>query len=131
MADLSTWGYAILGGLLPSLIWLYFLLKESAGHPEAASLLEAFGLAGAGGKRVKAYSGGMRRRLDLAAHGFPQPARLRNVQQLPAAQTLRFDEAGKDIGQPRETGRIEDVSDSDKEYMERMKDEYAKREGGA
>jgi len=28
-------------------------------------------------------------------------------------------------------GRIEDVTDKDKEYEERMEDEYAKREGGA
>jgi RsiW-degrading membrane proteinase PrsW (M82 family) len=27
-------GYAVLGGLLPSLVWLYFLLKEDAAHPE-------------------------------------------------------------------------------------------------
>ncbi|KAF2809420.1 uncharacterized protein BDZ99DRAFT_28350 [Mytilinidion resinicola] len=30
-----------------------------------------------------------------------------------------------------EKGRIEDVTDNDKEYEERMEDEYAKREGGA
>jgi len=51
--------------------------------------------------------------------------------QLPTQETLRFDESGKVIGQPRETGRIEDVSDADKEYLERMEEEYAKREGGA
>ena len=41
----------------------------------AAGLLEAFDLAGAGGKPVKTYSGGMRRRLDLAA-SFLVPAEL-------------------------------------------------------
>jgi ABC-2 type transport system ATP-binding protein len=41
----------------------------------AAGLLEAFGVAGVGGKQVKAYSGGMRRRLDLAA-SFLVPAEL-------------------------------------------------------
>jgi len=30
-----------------------------------------------------------------------------------------------------EKGRIEDVTDKDREYEERMEDEYAKREGGA
>ncbi len=30
----TTLGYAFLGGLLPSVIWLYFLLKEDAQHPE-------------------------------------------------------------------------------------------------
>ncbi len=31
--------YAFIGGLLPSLIWLYFLLKEDAKHPEPKSLI--------------------------------------------------------------------------------------------
>ena len=35
----TTLGYAFLGGLLPSLIWLYFLLKEDARHPEPKMLI--------------------------------------------------------------------------------------------
>jgi hypothetical protein len=35
------------------------------------------------------------------------------------------------LDQLRERGRIEDVGEADKEYLERMEDEYAKREGGA
>jgi RsiW-degrading membrane proteinase PrsW (M82 family) len=35
----TTLGYAFLGGLLPSFIWLYFLLKEDAAHPEPKKLL--------------------------------------------------------------------------------------------
>jgi protease PrsW len=35
----TTIGYAFLGGLLPSFIWLYFLLKEDASHPEPKSLI--------------------------------------------------------------------------------------------
>ena len=35
----TTLGYAFLGGLLPSFIWLYFLLKEDASHPEPKSLI--------------------------------------------------------------------------------------------
>ncbi len=50
-------------------------LSRSGARARAAGLLEAFGLAGAGGKQVKAYSGGMRRRLDLAA-SFLVPAEL-------------------------------------------------------
>jgi ABC-2 type transport system ATP-binding protein len=42
-------------------------LKHSQAKPRAAELLEAFGLAEAAGKLVKHYSGGMRRRLDIAA----------------------------------------------------------------
>jgi RsiW-degrading membrane proteinase PrsW (M82 family) len=35
----TTLGYAFLGGLMPSLIWLYFLLKEDAKHPEPKVLI--------------------------------------------------------------------------------------------
>jgi ABC-2 type transport system ATP-binding protein len=42
-------------------------LKRSPARERAAELLEAFGLASAAGKLVKHYSGGMRRRLDIAA----------------------------------------------------------------
>ncbi|MDP2651936.1 MAG: PrsW family glutamic-type intramembrane protease [bacterium] len=43
---LSTLGYAFLGGLLPALIWLYFLLKEDAHHPEPKSLIAVAFVAG-------------------------------------------------------------------------------------
>ena len=42
-------------------------LKRSAARGRAAELLEAFGLSEAAGRLVKHYSGGMRRRLDVAA----------------------------------------------------------------
>jgi ABC-2 type transport system ATP-binding protein len=42
-------------------------VKRAAAKARAAELLEAFGLADAAGKLVKNYSGGMRRRLDIAA----------------------------------------------------------------
>jgi ABC-2 type transport system ATP-binding protein len=42
-------------------------LRRAAARDRAAELLEAFGLADAAGKLVKHYSGGMRRRLDVAA----------------------------------------------------------------
>ncbi len=42
-------------------------LSPWAARSRAGELLELFGLAGTGGKPVKQYSGGMRRRLDLAA----------------------------------------------------------------
>jgi ABC-2 type transport system ATP-binding protein len=42
-------------------------LTGAQARRRAAALLEAFGLAQAGGRRVGQYSGGMRRRLDLAA----------------------------------------------------------------
>lgn len=41
-----TFGYAFLGGLLPSLIWLYFLLKEDAKHPEPKKLIMLAFIAG-------------------------------------------------------------------------------------
>lgn len=43
---LTTLGYAFLGGLLPSFIWLYFLLKEDARHPEPKSLITLTFVAG-------------------------------------------------------------------------------------
>ena len=42
-------------------------LKRAPAKERAAELLEAFGLAEAAGRLVKNYSGGMRRRLDIAA----------------------------------------------------------------
>ncbi len=42
----TTLGYAFLGGLLPSFIWLYFLLKEDAKHPEPKSLIALTFVAG-------------------------------------------------------------------------------------
>jgi ABC-2 type transport system ATP-binding protein len=42
-------------------------LRRAAAKERAAELLEAFGLAEAAGRLVKSYSGGMRRRLDIAA----------------------------------------------------------------
>jgi ABC-2 type transport system ATP-binding protein len=50
-------------------------LSRSGARARAAELLAAFDVAGAGGKQVKTYSGGMRRRLDLAA-SFIVPAEL-------------------------------------------------------
>jgi ABC-2 type transport system ATP-binding protein len=42
-------------------------LSRAAAKVRAGELLEAFGLAEAGGRLVKTYSGGMRRRLDISA----------------------------------------------------------------
>ncbi len=42
-------------------------LKRAAAKARASELLEAFGLSDAAGRLVKHYSGGMRRRLDIAA----------------------------------------------------------------
>jgi len=50
-------------------------LSRGGARTRAADVLEAFDLAGAAGKQVKTYSGGMRRRLDLAA-SFLVPAEL-------------------------------------------------------
>jgi ABC-2 type transport system ATP-binding protein len=50
-------------------------LSRSGARSRAAGLLEAFDLTADGGRQVKAYSGGMRRRLDLAA-SFLVPADL-------------------------------------------------------
>nr|WP_235030541.1 ATP-binding cassette domain-containing protein [Nonomuraea solani] len=41
--------------------------RKPAARERAAELLDAFGLTEAGGRQVKTYSGGMRRRIDIAA----------------------------------------------------------------
>ncbi|WP_053732267.1 ATP-binding cassette domain-containing protein [Nocardia sp. NRRL S-836] len=52
---------------------LYHLTRRQA-EARAAELLEQFGLTGAADQRVKAYSGGMRRRLDLASSFITRPS---------------------------------------------------------
>jgi oleandomycin transport system ATP-binding protein len=47
--------------------------SRAKAHRRAAEMIEEFGLAEAGGRAVKTYSGGMRRRLDLAASLLGQP----------------------------------------------------------
>ncbi|OLF16730.1 ATP-binding cassette domain-containing protein [Actinophytocola xanthii] len=49
-------------------------LRGSAARARAGALLERFDLTEAGDRRVRTYSGGMRRRLDLAASLITQPA---------------------------------------------------------
>jgi ABC-2 type transport system ATP-binding protein len=49
-------------------------LTRAGARARAAELLERFGLAEAGGRRAGTYSGGMRRRLDLAAGLVSRPA---------------------------------------------------------
>jgi len=52
--------------------------------------------------------------------------------QAPTQERLQLDSQGQlMLDRPQESGRIEDVSEADREYVERMEDEYAKREGGA
>jgi len=52
---------------------LYHLGNQKS-HTRAGELLETFELAEAGNRRVKTYSGGMRRRLDLAATLVAEPS---------------------------------------------------------
>ena len=54
---------------MENLLLLARLLGHSraSGRERAAALLAAFGLADAAGRQVKTYSGGMRRRIDIAA----------------------------------------------------------------
>src|SRR5215468_5841048 len=49
-------------------------LSRAASRRRAGELLERFELTGAADRRVSTYSGGMRRRLDLAASLVPRPA---------------------------------------------------------
>lgn len=43
---LTTLGYAFIAGILPSFIWLYFILKEDARHPEPRTLIALSFIAG-------------------------------------------------------------------------------------
>jgi oleandomycin transport system ATP-binding protein len=56
---------ALIGGLLD--------LRRREARRRATALLERFGLAEVAGRRVSSYSGGMRRRLDLAASMVGRP----------------------------------------------------------
>ena len=58
--DLSGWENLV----LLCRLWGY---RRAQAKARAGELLEAFGLADAAGRQVKTYSGGMRRRLDIAA----------------------------------------------------------------
>ena len=49
-------------------------LSRPAARGRAGELLDAFGLSDAGGRLVKSYSGGMRRRLDIAASVVVTPS---------------------------------------------------------
>jgi oleandomycin transport system ATP-binding protein len=49
-------------------------LRKGEARARAAELLERFGLTGDAGRKVSTYSGGMRRRLDLAASMIARPA---------------------------------------------------------
>jgi ABC-2 type transport system ATP-binding protein len=49
-------------------------LSRRAARTRAAEMLERFGLTGAGGRKVATYSGGMRRRLDLAISLIGRPS---------------------------------------------------------
>ncbi len=42
----TTLGYAFIGGLLPALIWLYFMLQEDARHPEPKRMIALAFIAG-------------------------------------------------------------------------------------
>jgi oleandomycin transport system ATP-binding protein len=71
--------YAAVDDLISARENLYMIgrllgMRRAAARARAAELLEAFGLAEAAGVKVKDYSGGMRRRLDLAASLIGRPA---------------------------------------------------------
>ncbi|PNS13776.1 hypothetical protein CAC42_3269 [Sphaceloma murrayae] len=65
-------------------------------------------------------------------HGTTTHTASQTLGEEPVAETKQFDAQGRELANG-ETVRpsIEDVTDADRQYEERMEDEYAKREGGA
>lgn len=82
---------------------------------------------------------GETRSTSQITHSDPSGTRVqtRNQEpgQAPQDSRLHFDAAGRRIqdggADGGSRGRIEDVTDRDGEYEEKMEEEYAKREGGA
>ncbi|KAH7125661.1 hypothetical protein B0J11DRAFT_528976 [Dendryphion nanum] len=60
-----------------------------------------------------------------------------NPGQAPVKERIEYDSSGRRVEEVGKKGRIEDVTDRDeqssrdREYEEKMEEEYAKREGGA
>jgi len=63
-------------------------------------------------------------------HTDPSGTKIYRTSQQPG-ETPRTERVNLPVERREEKGRIEDVTDKDREYEERMEDEYAKREGGA
>ena len=64
----------------------------------------------------------------------PRGTAVHRTSELPGQEQTRestYIPAGGQLAQAEERGRITDVSDADREYEERIEDEYAKKEGGA
>jgi hypothetical protein len=64
----------------------------------------------------------------------PDGTTVRRTTELPGQQPTdetTYTPTGGRVAQADTRGRIEDVTDADKQYEERIEDEYAKREGGA
>jgi len=69
-------------------------LKRPVVKQRANELLEAFGLADAAGRLVKNYSGGMRRRLDIAASIVVTPRLMFSTSRRPASIRARATRSG-------------------------------------
>ncbi len=65
-------------------------LSRAAARQRAAELIEQFELAAVGRRRVGTYSGGMRRRLDLAASLVGHPSVLRQPGGVPLGTALAW-----------------------------------------
>ena len=64
----------------------------------------------------------------------PQGTTVRRTEERPGEQPTdetTYTPSGGQVTQQDTRGRIEDVTDADRLYEERIEDEYAKREGGA
>jgi len=80
------------------LLGLLLGLKRAAAKARADELLHAFGLTEAAGKLVKNYSGGTRRRLDIAASIVVTPELMSSTSRPPAWTRARATRCGTSSG---------------------------------
>ena len=78
---------------------------------------------------------GQTRSYTEATHSDPSGTKVHRTAQepgqAPKEERIEYDGSGRRLQEAGSRGRIEDVTDKDLEYEEKMEDEYAKREGGA
>ncbi len=105
-------------------------LQRAAARTRAASLLERFDLSAAGGRRVATYSGGMRRRLDLAASLVGEPAVLFLDEPTTGLDPLSRQVTWDVVGELTDVGVTVFLTTQNLEEADRLADEVAVIDAG-